>query len=140
MVFAKEAKWAKVWRRSLPKLLEELQFHDYWQKRVRVWKRIYDSWSMEAPHDDFSFEFHKYRTVFTYLKLRKMCIFWYYDYYGLPFGVRLPFLMQQFVRGFRWGYDASAVYSRSSWHAFYQKTNNTIRKRVTIQRYDEKGT
>ena len=53
MVFAKDAKWAKVWRRSLPKLLEELKFHDDWQKRVRVWKHIYDSWSMEAPHDDF---------------------------------------------------------------------------------------
>ena len=40
MVFAKDAKWAKVWRRSLPKLLEELQFHDYWQTRVRVWKEF----------------------------------------------------------------------------------------------------
>ena len=106
-------------------------------------ENIYDSFSMETPHDDFSWEFHKYYTVSTYLKLRKMLIFGYYDYHGVPFGVRLPFLMQKVVQYFvvRVGvtYDAAAVYSPSSWQTFYQETNNTIRKRVTIQRHGKKG-
>ena len=29
--------WAKIWHQSLPKMLKELELHDYWQKCMHVW-------------------------------------------------------------------------------------------------------
>ena len=110
--------WAKIWHQSLPKLLKELELHGYWQKRMHLWKRIYDH------HHDW-LDYWRYYTISTYLKLRKMLIFGYYNYHDMPFKVRLPFLMKQFVKG---GISARpmdevprAVYSQSHWQFFIKR-------------------
>ena len=73
MVFAK-AKWAKVWRRSLPGLLEELKVQD----RIKIWENYYQ----QELHGLFRTPDYReycgriFYALSTYLKLRKKDYIW----------------------------------------------------------------